>query len=150
MVCIFSGHRQSQMPLAPKARISALLATRKALPIGILQASVLRFARLGCSRSAAVVRSPAANSSVLPVAGAFSVARRFSRRAGFRRLSRGSPWFPCALLAESPVFSVCGSVSAVGQSKLLGWPNTSINPTAGYGLSRSRISASAAAGYLQR
>jgi hypothetical protein len=29
-------------------------------------------------------------------------------------------------------------------------PNTSINPTAGYGLSRFRISASAAAGYLQR
>ena len=29
-------------------------------------------------------------------------------------------------------------------------PNTSINPTAGYGLSRSRISAVAAAGYLQR
>jgi len=29
-------------------------------------------------------------------------------------------------------------------------PNKSINPTAGYGLSRFRISAPAAAGYLQR
>jgi len=29
-------------------------------------------------------------------------------------------------------------------------PNTSINPTAGYGLSRSRNRAVAAAGYLQR
>jgi len=151
MVCIFSGNRQSQMPLAPKARGLAFLATRKSPPIGNLQISVLRFARLGCSRSAAVARSPAESSSVSPVAGAFSLARRFSRRLDSQFLSRGLPRFSsCALPTESSAFSVCASVTLIGQSKRSGWPNTSINPTAGYGLSRFRISASAAAGYLQR
>jgi len=148
MIPVFSGNRQSQMPLAPEARISAFLATRKAPPIGNLQASVSCPARLGRFRSAAVVRSFVPVSSALPVAGALSLARRFPRCAGFCHLSRGLSRFSSSVLLAEPLeFSVRGSVTVVGQP-LRQWPKKSFNPTAGYGLSRSR-KPSVAAGYLQ-
>ena len=158
MSSVFSASGQSEISSVCEARISALFAARESLPVGTLQAVVSRSASLGGLGSVGEVRSLSASSSALPVVGASSFAHRFAKRAFLARRSGGSGGRSLGVLGcEPPIecrpFSFLGFFKGVGRwlpslsvQSLQSTPNKSFNPTAGYGLSRFRISAVAAAG----
>jgi len=120
MALVFSASGQSEISSVCEVRISAFLATRKAPPIGNLQASVFCTARFGRFRSAGEVRSLAASSSALPVVGSSSFAHRLEKRVFIARQSGSSGGRSVGVFGNEPPieyrpFSFLGFFKGVGR-----------------------------------